>query len=209
MEWYHIRMLAFVMILVSFFMGALPFSVWLTRIFLGHDVRQYGDGNPGAANAFRTGNYFVGLFVLLLDISKAAAPIGVSYFNLQIRGVPMFLIAIAPMLGHMFSPFLAFKGGKAIAAALGVWIGLTIWKASVPGAAAVIIGIILFTSSGWAVMLALTVILITILLWLSDFLLISIWIAETLLLAWTHHTDLSHAPHLRPWLINCLRKPKG
>ena len=112
MEWYYILMLAFVMILVSFFSGALPFSVWLTRIFLRQDVRQYGDGNPGAANAFRTGNYLIGLFALLLDISKAAAPVGIAYNNLQIRGLPMFLIAIAPILGHMFSPFLAFIGGK-------------------------------------------------------------------------------------------------
>ena len=200
-------MLANAMILISFFCGALPFSVWLIRIFLGKNVRDYGDGNPGAANVFRTGNNLIGLIALLLAVSKAAAPVGYAYHNLQIRGITMFLIAIAPMLGHMFSPFLAFKGGKAIAAALGVWIGLTIWIASLPAVIAVVIGIIFFTSSGWAVMLAMTAILITLLLWLPSPLLLSIWAAVTLLLAWTHRTDLRRPPHLRSWLTNYLTRP--
>jgi len=195
------------MIPISFLCGALPFSVWLTKKFLHQDVRQYGDGNPGAANAFRTGNYLVGLLSLFLDISKAAAPVGFAYFNLHIRGIPMFLIAVAPMLGHIFSPFLAFKGGKAIATAFGVWIGLTIWKASLPGVITVIIGIILFNSAGWAVMLALSAILITLLVWLPDPLLISVWAAETLLLSWTHRAHLLNGPRLRPWLADRLCKP--
>ena len=197
-------MLPNLMILISFISGALPFSVWLTRIFLGQDVRQYGDGNPGAANAFRTGNYLVGLLCLLLDISKAAAPVGFAYHNLQIRGITMFLIAIAPMLGHMYSPFLGFKGGKAIATTLGVWIGLTIWKASLPAVIGAVIGITLFTSSGWAVMLAMVAILITLMLWLPDPLFIVIWAAVTLLLVWTHRAHLIHPPHLRNWLKNLL-----
>jgi glycerol-3-phosphate acyltransferase PlsY len=77
----------------------------------------------------------------MLDISKAAIPVGLSYYNLGIRGIPMYLIAIAPILGHVFSPFLQFHGGKAIAASLGVWIGLTIWKASLVGVVGTILGI--------------------------------------------------------------------
>ncbi len=152
---------AYLMILAAFICGALPFSVWLTRIYSGEDVRQYGDGNPGAANVFRTGNKFLGLITLLLDVSKAAAPVGFAYNNLQIRGILMFLIAIAPVLGHMFSPFLAFKGGKAIATVLGVWIGLTLWKASLPAVIAAAIGSLFLTSSGWSVMLAMIAILVT------------------------------------------------
>ncbi len=58
------------------------------------------------------------------------------------------LIAIAPVLGHVFSPFLKFRGGKAIAVSLGVWIGLTIWKASLVGVTGTVIGIALMTSTG-------------------------------------------------------------
>jgi glycerol-3-phosphate acyltransferase PlsY len=188
------------LIIFAFICGALPFSVWLGKIFLGLDVRQFGDGNPGATNVYKAGNKMIGLITLILDISKAAAPIGYSYYNLNIRGISMFLIAIAPICGHVFSPFLGFRGGKALATALGVWIGLTIWRVSLPAALSALMGIALFTSSGWAVMSALAGILITLIFWLPDPLLILIWAAETLILAWTHRADLRYHPQLRPWL---------
>jgi len=188
------------LIIFAFVCGSLPFSVWLGKIFLGLDVRQFGDGNPGAANVYKAGNKMVGLLALILDISKAAAPVGYSYFNLNIRGVPMFFIAIAPIFGHVFSPFLGFRGGKALATALGVWIGLTIWRVSLPAALSALIGIALFTSSGWAVIFSLAGILTTLIFWIPDPLLISIWATETLILAWTHRVDLRHPPQLRPWL---------
>jgi acyl phosphate:glycerol-3-phosphate acyltransferase len=187
-------------ILLAYLCGSLPFSVWFGKRFLRIDVRNVGDGNPGAANVFNAGSKLVGLLVLLLDVSKAAVPVGLAYNNLGIRGAPMFLIAIAPILGHVFSPFLGFRGGKAIATALGVWIGLTIWKASLAGVIAALIGITLFTSPGWAVMLALGGILITLLFWLPDPLLLFVLASETVILAWTHRTDLSYRPRVRTWL---------
>jgi glycerol-3-phosphate acyltransferase PlsY len=193
-------MISIALVLLAFLSGSLPFSVWLGKRFLRIDVRHVGDGNPGAANVFNAGSKLVGLLALMLDVSKAAVPVGLAYFNLDIRGVPMYLIAIAPILGHIFSPFLGFRGGKAIATALGVWIGLTIWKASLAGVIAAVIGISLFTSPGWAVMLALCGILVTLLLWLPDPLLWFVLASEILILAWTHRTDLSHRPRIRPWL---------
>ena len=192
------------LILISFVCGSLPFSVWVGKIFLGLDVRQFGDGNPGATNLYKASNKMVGLMALILDISKAAAPVGFAYYNLNVRGVSMFFIAIAPIFGHVFSPFLGFRGGKALATALGVWIGLTIWKVSLPAAAAALIGITLFTSPGWAVMFAMGCILTTLIFWIPDPLLILIWAAETLILAWTHRSDLRHHPQLRPWLAKYL-----
>jgi glycerol-3-phosphate acyltransferase PlsY len=164
------------------------------------DVRQYGDGNPGAANVFRSGSKSIGLLALILDVSKAAVPVGLSYYNMGIRGIPMYLIAIAPILGHVFSPFLRFHGGKAIAASLGVWIGLTVWKASLVGVVGTVLGIMLMTSSGWAVMLGLAMILLALLLWMPDPLLLMVWVSETLILGWTHRYDLRHKPVLRLWL---------
>ena len=195
---------SFVMVIISFLCGSIPFSVWLSNLLLGVDVRQYGDGNPGAANVFRTGNKLVGVLALLLDISKAAVPVGLAYFNMGLQGPVMALIAIAPLLGHVFSPFLHFKGGKAIAVALGVWIGLTLWKASLVGVIGALIGIALLTSSGWAVMLGLAMILIALLLWMPDPLLLSVWLGETLILGWTHRYDLKQRPALRPWLTSRL-----
>ncbi len=183
----------------TFLLGSLPFSVWLGRRVLGRDVRQVGDGNPGSANVLRAGSKGLALLVLLLDVAKAAGPVGYAYVNLGIRGAPMLLIAIAPVVGHAFSPFLRFHGGKALATALGMWIGLTLWKASIPALLGVIIGIALLTPPGWAVLFALLVIVATLLVWLPDPLLLGAWALQTLLLIWTHRADLRRQPRLRHW----------
>ena len=187
-------------ILFAFFCGALPFSVWLGKLFLGRDIRQYGDGNPGATNVFRVGNRYVGLLVLLLDIGKAAAPVGWAYQQAGVRGVPMFLITIAPILGHVYSPFLKFRGGKAIATAFGVWIGLTLWKAPLAGVIGSLFGIAFLSPSVWAMMLGLGAILFALIVWLPDPLYLAVWGAEFVLLTWTHRFDLRQQPRLRPWV---------
>ncbi|MBN2678253.1 MAG: glycerol-3-phosphate acyltransferase [Anaerolineaceae bacterium] len=202
-------MLQVIFILIAFLCGSLPFSIWLGKILMGLDVRHFGDGNPGSANVFRAGNKMAALLVLILDISKAAIPVGLAYHNLGMRGPPMYFIAIAPILGHVFSPFLGFRGGKGLATALGVWIGLTIWKASLAGVISVAIGIALFSSPGWAVMLALAGILSCLLLWMPDPLLLWVLVSQTLILIWTHRFDLSHAPRLRPWLAGHFLRGKA
>jgi glycerol-3-phosphate acyltransferase PlsY len=196
----------FFAILFSFLCGSLPFSVWLGKLFLKRDVRLYGDGNPGATNVFRAGNNYIGLLALLLDISKAAAPVGWFYHDWGFRGTPMFLIAMAPILGHAFSPFLKFRGGKAISTALGTWIGLTIWKASLPGVLAAFVGVFILTPPGWSVMIALGAILITLLAWYPDSLLISVWVAQVVILGWKHRDDLCQAPKIRPWFQQMFRR---
>jgi glycerol-3-phosphate acyltransferase PlsY len=181
-------------IFLSFLSGSIPVSVWLGQLFLKEDIRAYGDGNPGATNVFRAGNPVLGLTSLLLDVTKAALPVGICYFQFGFRGFLMFAIAVAPLLGHMFSPFLAFRGGKALAAALGVWIGLSSWQLSLPAVVGVVVGILVLTSPGWAVMLAMGLILLTLLFWFFQPLFFWVWAAETLLLAWTHRSDLRSPP---------------
>ncbi len=197
------------MLLIAFISGSLPFSVWIGRLFLGRDIRHAGDGNPGAANVFLSGDSLAGLLALMLDISKGAAPVGLAYFNLGMRGVDMALIAIAPILGHAFSPFLHFQGGKALAVTLGVWIGLTLWKIPVVAVTAVVIGIAMLTSPGWSVLMALAAILIALLSWLPDPLLLGVWCAQLLILSWTHRQDLRQGIHPRPWLASLFIRKKG
>jgi glycerol-3-phosphate acyltransferase PlsY len=137
---------------------------------------------------------------LALDISKGAVPVGLAYNNLGIRGLPMVLIAVAPILGHVFSPFIGFRGGKALAAALGVWIGLSLWRISVPAVLGAVVGIALFTPPGWSAMTALTAILAVLLIWLPDPLYLAVWFFNLIILAWTHRHDLREGIHLRPWI---------
>ncbi len=182
--------------LLAFLCGSIPFSVWFGKLFLNVDVRDYGDGNPGATNIFRAGSPLLGIITLILDVGKAALPVGICRSQLGFEGPSMAVIALAPVLGHMFSPFLKFKGGKALATALGVWIGLTIWQASLPAVLGVVVGILIFSSAGWAVMLAMAVILVVLLAWTPDPLLIWVWAGQTALLAWSHRQDLQNKPQL-------------
>jgi glycerol-3-phosphate acyltransferase PlsY len=185
---------------LAFLCGSLPFSVWLPRIVRRRDARHFGDGNPGATNAFRAGGVAVGLAALLLDVSKAAAPVGWAYFNLGYGGWPMALLATAPVLGHAFSPFLHFRGGKALAVAFGAWIGLTLWKVSIPALLLVLFWRQVIDVEGWAVMLALAGLLIIILVWLPDPIFLAVLAGQAVILGWKHRADLRRRPHLRPWL---------
>ena len=121
-------MITLLWIAFAFFCGSLPFSVWLGKIALRKDIRQYGDANPGAANVFRAGSKGWGAIAILLDILKGAIPVGLANYGAGITDWSLALIAIAPVAGHAFSPFLRFKGGKAIAVSLGIWCGLTLYQ---------------------------------------------------------------------------------
>lgn len=188
------------LVLLSFLCGSLPFSVWLAKIVRRADVRRFGDGNPGAANAFRAAGALVGLLVLILDVSKGAIPVGLAYFNLGYRGLPMWLIATSALLGHAFSPFLGFRGGKGLAVALGVWIGLTLWRISLPALLLVLFWTALLDVGGWAVMLTLAGMAAVLMVWMPDPLLLAVLAGQVAILAWTHRADLRRRPHLRPWL---------
>jgi acyl-phosphate glycerol 3-phosphate acyltransferase len=113
--------------IVSYLCGALPWSVWLGRLFFRVDPRQQSDGNPGAANAFRAAGWRLGVVVLVLDFLKAFLPVLVAYRGIGFRDVEIFLIALMPTLGHAFSVFLGGRGGRAIVVMFGVWTGLTLY----------------------------------------------------------------------------------
>ncbi len=113
------------LILAAFLLGACPFSVWVGRWFLKKDITKYGDGNPGSANVFRAGkNINIGLLAVLLDIVKGIPFVYISY---AVFDLPMGVIAtigLSAILGHAFSPFLRFRGGKSVAVTFGVIIAL-------------------------------------------------------------------------------------
>ena len=112
--------------IIAFICGSLPFAVWIGRL-AGVDIRTVGDGNPGATNVVRAAGIGWGMLAFCVEFSKAAVPVGITYMIFGWQGYEAVPIAIAPSLGHAFSPFLNFKGGKALATMLGAWIGTTLW----------------------------------------------------------------------------------
>jgi len=110
---------------VGFLLGSIPFGLLLTRAAGLGDIRKVGSGNIGATNVLRTGNKKLAAATLLLDAIKGLAP--VLAFNLMAGPVPAAAAAAGAVLGHMFPPWLGFKGGKGVATTLGVLIGLS-WQ---------------------------------------------------------------------------------
>lgn len=189
--------MGFFIAIIAFLLGALPISVWIGKRFAGDDIRKYGDQNPGATNVLRAAGMAPFLLALILDITKGALPVGFAYYILGIQDWWMLPIALAPPLGHAFSPFLNWNGGKAIAATLGVWIGLTIWVIPLAGIILLTFWTLLLRPSGWAVLLTLAGLFIVILFWNPLPLFISVLMGHTALLIWTHRQDLGQKPQLR------------
>ena len=183
--------------LFGFILGSLPFSVWIGQLALRKDIRKVGDHNPGATNVMRAGGFAWYAAALVLDITKGALPVGLATYVAGIDGWPLIPIAIAPPLGHAFSPFLKFRGGKAVAASFGVWIGLTLWKIPLVSLLLLSLFALLITPAGWAVMLTLAGMGLAIWLWLVDPVLIGVLLANAILLIYTHRYDLRQRPRLR------------
>ena len=107
----------FLIIIVSYLLGSIPFGFLLTKIFLKKDIRKIGSGNIGATNALRTGNKAIGYSTLLLDILKAIIPI--LFIKIQYPEF-VFISSLAVFLGHVFPIWLKFNGGKGVATYLGI-----------------------------------------------------------------------------------------
>jgi acyl phosphate:glycerol-3-phosphate acyltransferase len=196
-----------VMILVAFISGSLPFSVWLGKLVLsGKDVRQIGDGNPGATNVFRAGGKLVGIIVLLLDILKGAIPVAIAYRILGMSGLAMWCVALAPSLGHAFSPFLKGKGGKALAVTLGTWIGLTWYGVSLPIMLTLTFWYLIFAVDGWVVVFTASSVFLGLLVFIPQPLYLAVMLAQLLLLSWTHRTDLRNRITFRGWITRRFKK---
>jgi len=112
----------YLLVILAYFVGSIPFGVLIAR-GLGVDIQAKGSGNIGATNVTRVLGPVPGVLVLVLDAAKGAAP---TWFALTNVGDPWIVIACgyAAIVGHCFSPFLEFKGGKGVATALGVFLVL-------------------------------------------------------------------------------------
>jgi glycerol-3-phosphate acyltransferase PlsY len=138
---------------VGYLLGSIPTSIIVGRLFFGMDIREHGSGNAGASNAFRVFGAAAGLGVVAGDIAKgAAAVLAVGLFPPP-AGVPAavaaFAVGVAAIVGHIWSIFARFRGGKGVATAGGVLLAL--YPVSFAGAFAVfIVAVVLsgYTSLG-------------------------------------------------------------
>lgn len=186
----------------GFFLGSIPFSLLLGRLAARADIRRYGDGNPGAVNAFRAGGWRVGVPALLLDLLKGALPVGLAYRVFAVQGWGLIPVALAPVLGHAFSPFLHFKGGKALAVSLGVWTALTMPVGPFILGLILIVFYGLLASAAWAAILSAIAWGAYLFLSGAGLLFIAILLGNLLILLWKHRDDLRQPIRARSYVVN-------
>jgi glycerol-3-phosphate acyltransferase PlsY len=139
------------------------------------------------------------LLALLLDYFKAALPVGLGWFFWDVQGWQIVPVALAPLVGHAYTPWLRGRGGKAVASTFGAWTGLTV------GSAPTILGLLLgaiflvIETSGWAMLLAFGLFGIFVIRQLSPVHpeLTWVWLANLALLALRHRAELARPPRLR------------
>ncbi|MCF7923671.1 MAG: glycerol-3-phosphate 1-O-acyltransferase PlsY [Candidatus Izimaplasma sp.] len=115
----------FLFIVLAYVIGAIPFSYLFGKKFKNTDLRKHGSGNLGTTNAFRVLGKTIGIFVLILDITKSGLLVLIIKHNPSILGVEMLhplYYGLASVVGHIFPLWMKFKGGKGVASSFGLLI---------------------------------------------------------------------------------------
>lgn len=139
-------------IIISYLLGSIPSAYIISNIFSKIDIRKHGSGNVGATNVFRVLGKLPGILVLIFDIAKGL--LAVVYLP-DLLGLPediyRALFGLLAVVGHIWTAFLHFKGGKGVATSLGVLLGLAIKIAALRAvlALALVSWVVIFLISGF------------------------------------------------------------
>lgn len=123
--WVTAELTSLYVALLGLFLGSIPFGLLITRAAGLGDIRAIGSGNIGATNVLRTGKRGLAAATLLLDAGKGAAAVQLAALLFGTIWMP--LAAISAVVGHCFTPWLLFKGGKGVATGLGALLALD-WR---------------------------------------------------------------------------------
>ena len=127
---------------LAFLIGSIPSAYWYAKWVHGVDIRQHGSGNIGATNSLRVLGKKAAIIVLFIDLLKGLIPVLIAR-KLGFTPENILLCGVFAVLGHLFSPFVGFKGGKGIATALGVILAFSPWAALV--SALVFVAVVYFS----------------------------------------------------------------
>uniref|UniRef100_UPI003340EC07 glycerol-3-phosphate 1-O-acyltransferase PlsY n=1 Tax=Castellaniella defragrans TaxID=75697 RepID=UPI003340EC07 len=135
-----------IVLILGYLIGSVSFAVLVSRLMGLRDPRSFGSGNPGATNVLRSGNKTAAILTLLGDAAKGWVAVMLAAWAVRAGLAPAAAVpwaGLAAFIGHLYPVFLRFKGGKGVATALGVLLGLQPWLA-------------LATVATWAIVLYVT-----------------------------------------------------
>ncbi|CCZ21364.1 glycerol-3-phosphate acyltransferase [Acetobacter sp. CAG:977] len=142
---------------LGYLLGSIPFGIVFTRMAGLGDIRKIGSGNIGATNVLRTGRKDLALLTLLCDSGKAALAAGIAYYCVPEEGISdtaSLLAGTMGVIGHNFPVWLKFKGGKGVAATLGMMLA-TCWQVGLAACLTWLVMALLFRYSSLSALTAL------------------------------------------------------
>lgn len=157
-----------ILITAAFILGSCPFALWVGNLRLHKDIRNFGDGNPGASNVFRAGGGYWGVVALVADTLKGVPFVFAAKEILYLSQPVVYLVAAAAVLGHAYSPLLHFRGGKALAVFAGTLFALSQWDVIFCLVIFFLLGFLFIGNDSWIVILGIIGTLITLLVSRAD-----------------------------------------
>jgi len=185
-------------VLAAYLLGSLSFAVIVTRVMGLSDPRTYGSKNPGATNVLRSGSKAAAVVTLLLDAVKGWLPVVLVRWFGEPYGLgegTVALAGLAAFLGHLWPVFFRFEGGKGVATALGVLVGISGWLGLAVGVVWLVVAFVSRYSSLASLSAAVLAPVIYVLasgpLWYSERSIVAAIVVMSALLAWRHKENIA------------------
>jgi len=176
------------MLIVAYLLGSIPSGVIIGKLFFHTDIRQAGSGNIGTTNTYRVLGPVAGTVVMAMDILKgtlaAAQP---AIFHLPVNAL---LIGLAAILGHTFSVFIGFKGGKAVATSAGILLAYN-WQFFLIASAIMFTLVYLTSMVSVASMASLTLVSLIAIFYYQDWILSIVAVALTIFIFYRHRANIA------------------
>lgn len=176
------------MLIVAYLLGSIPSGVIIGKLFFHTDIRQAGSGNIGTTNTYRVLGPVAGTIVMTMDILKgtlaAAQP---AIFHLPVNAL---LIGLAAILGHTFSVFIGFKGGKAVATSAGILLAYN-WQFFLIASAIMFTLVYLTSMVSVASMASLTLVSLIAIFYYQDWILSIVAVALTIFIFYRHRANIA------------------
>jgi glycerol-3-phosphate acyltransferase PlsY len=198
------------LVVLAFWLGACPFSIWIGKWMLGKDIRNYGDGNPGAYNVMRAGGRKAFVLALILDIGKGVPFVALAHYYFGLPEAVVMSVGLSAILGHAFTPILRFNGGKALAVTAGVLLALPQHEMFISVIIFMILGFLLIDVDAWRTIIALTAALVYLVVVKGLSIEPLFMLCVVVIIAAKHFDDLKTTrPRFRGKLITWLRERKA
>jgi glycerol-3-phosphate acyltransferase PlsY len=190
----------------GFLLGSIPFSYLIGVLFLRKDIRDFGDKAPGATNVAKAGGRALYIIAILLDAFKGTVPVLLAQIISGISGWEMILVAVSPVLGHAFTPFLKFQGGQGVATTFGVWLALTGWAGPLVLGACAGLMFLIQKNWVWSTIGGMIGLLVFLLAAHYPLQMAGAWTGHTAILFYKRRQLIRRWPEMQPWLARQVRK---